>query len=88
MEYSQAEIVGSPVHLLLPEEFKGTHDEKLLEWLRAGSCGEEGQYAARFTSFLTKSGEEVPAVKYFKLFIDLADPGMLEFVCLLKANQP
>jgi hypothetical protein len=41
----------------------------------------------KFTSFLTKYGEEVPAVKYFKLFVDVGEKGMLQFVCLLKANQ-
>jgi hypothetical protein len=41
----------------MPEEFKYTHDEKVLDWLENGYSTDENLYYANFTSFLTKSGE-------------------------------
>lgn len=58
-----------------------------MNWLENGYASDETLYTATFTSFITKNGEEMPAVKYYKLFVNLAAKGMLEFICLLKVND-
>lgn len=87
MEYTDAEIVGSPIDIIMPKEIKFLHDEKVLNWLENGYSSDETLYTATFTSFITKNGEEMLAVKYYKLFVNLASTNMLEFICLLKVNE-
>ena len=58
-----------------------------MNWLENGYASDETLYTATFTSFITKNGEEMSAVKYYKLFVNLAEKSMLEFICLLKVNE-
>lgn len=75
--------------MLLPLGMRqGKHDRRVVEWMEGGRTTDENSYYIKYTHFVNRYGEEVPALVIFKLYIDLLAPdGLLKFMSLVKKEQ-
>jgi len=59
----------------------------VLEWLESGHSSNEKSYPVKFTKCVSREGDEIPVIKYYKIFVNITSEHFLEFVALIKVNK-
>ena len=53
--------------MLIPEEVRQIHAERVKEWLEGGKSADEEAFKIREMRMLLKDGKQVEIIKYFKI---------------------
>ena len=64
-----------------------SHDGIVSKWLEDGYSINEDSYSIKLTECVSKSNKPIPVTTFFKLFIDLNSPEILQFVCLVHKSN-
>jgi len=81
--YTEEEVKGCQLNVLLNNELKLSHDSIVSKWLEDGYSINEDSYSIKMTECVSKSNKHIPVATFFKLFIDLDSSEILQFVCLV-----